>query len=37
MEDIKIIIDTNAEQASKSFEDLGKQFNDTNREAQDLR
>lgn len=37
MEDIKIIIDTNAEQAGKSFDDLGKKFNDTNMEAQDLR
>lgn len=37
MEDIKIIIDTNAEQAGKSFDDLGKKFKDTTNDAEDLR
>lgn len=37
MEDIKIIIDTNAEQAGKSFDDLGKSFNNTKNDAEDLR
>lgn len=37
MDNIKIIIETNAEQASKSFEDLAKSFNDTDKQAIDLR
>ena len=37
MENIKIQIETNAEQASKSFEDLAKSFNDVNTQAVDLR
>lgn len=37
MENIKIQIDTNAEQASKSFEDLAKSFNDVGNQAVDLR
>ena len=37
MENIKITIDTNAEQASKSFEDLAKSFNDVGEQAVDLR
>lgn len=37
MENIKITIDTNAEQASKSFEDLAKSFNDVGNQAVDLR
>ena len=37
MENIKITIDTNAEQASKSFEDLAKSFNDVGSQAVDLR
>lgn len=37
MENIKIQIDTNAEQASKSFEDLAKSFNDVGEQAVDLR
>lgn len=37
MDTIKIQIDTNAEAASKTFEDLSKSFNDTDRSSQDLR
>lgn len=37
MDNIKIIIDTNAEEAAKSFEDLSKSFNDTDKQAIDLR
>ena len=37
MDTIKITIDTNAEQASKSFEDLAKSFNDVGNQAVDLR
>lgn len=37
MDTIKIQIDTNAEQASKSFEDLSKSFKKTDDQAQDLR
>lgn len=37
MDTIKIQIDTNAEAASKSFEDLSKSFNDTDKSSQDLR
>lgn len=37
MDNIKIIIDTNAESASKSFEDLSKSFEKTNSDADDLR
>ena len=37
MENIKITIDTNAEEASKSFEDLAKSFNDVGSQAVDLR
>ena len=37
MENIKIQIDTNAEQASKSFEDLAKSFGDVGNQAVDLR
>ena len=37
MEDIKIIIDTNAQDAGKSFDDLGKSFKDTTNDAEDLR
>lgn len=37
MDNIKITIETNAEQASKSFEDLAKSFNDTDTQAVDLR
>lgn len=37
MDTIKINIETNAEQASKSFEDLAKSFNDTDKQAVDLR
>lgn len=37
MDNIKITIETNAEQASKSFEDLAKSFNDTDTQAIDLR
>ena len=37
MDNIKITIDTNAEQASKSFEDLAKSFNDVGNQAVDLR
>lgn len=37
MDTIKIQIDTNAEQASKSFEDLSKSFKNTDAQAVDLR
>jgi hypothetical protein len=37
MDNIKITIETNAEQASKSFEDLAKSFSDTDKQAVDLR
>ena len=37
MEDIKIIIDTNAEQAGKSFDDLSKKFKNADNSAKDLR
>lgn len=37
MEDIKIIIDTNAEQAGRSFDDLSKKFKNADNSAKDLR
>lgn len=37
MDNIKIIIDTNAEEAAKSFEDLSNSLNNTENEAVDLR
>lgn len=37
MDTIKINIETNAEQASKSFEDLAQSFNSTDKQAIDLR
>ena len=37
MDTIKIQIDTNAEQASKSFEDLSNSFKNTDTQAEDLR
>lgn len=37
METIKINIETNAQDAAKTFEDLSKSFNDTDRSSQDLR
>lgn len=37
MDSIKIIIDTNAKDASKSFVDLSKSFNDADKQAIDLR
>ncbi len=37
MDTIKIIIDTNAEDAAKSFDDLSNSFKKTDNEAVDLR
>lgn len=37
MDTIKIIIDTNAQDAGKSFDDLSKKFKDTDNSAKDLR